>query len=144
MSDSLLLTAMIDGALEAGRAANRIYHGAFAVHTKTDDSPVTAADHVAEEIILKALTRHAPGIAVVADEQVAAGLIPEVADDFFLVDPLDGNKEFVQKCGDFTVNIAMIRPTAPALGVVYAPATGQLFAGNVAAATARGAGHGPG
>jgi 3'(2'), 5'-bisphosphate nucleotidase len=128
---------MIDGALEAGRAANRIYHGAFAVHTKTDDSPVTAADHVAEEIILKALTRHAPGIAVVAEEQVAAGRIPEVADEFFLVDPLDGTKEFVQKCGDFTVNIALIRHTAPALGVVYAPATGQLFAGNVAAATAR-------
>ncbi len=127
---------MIDAALEAGRAANRIYHGTFTVHTKTDDSPVTTADHVAEEIILGALTRDAPGMTVVAEEQVAAGHIPAVAAEFFLVDPLDGTKEFVQKRGDFTVNIALIRQAAPALGVVYAPATGQLFAGNVATATA--------
>jgi 3'(2'), 5'-bisphosphate nucleotidase len=137
MSDILLLDAMVAAALAAGRAANRIYHGSFEVHTKTDDSPVTAADHVAEEIILEALTRHAPGIAVVAEEQVAAGHVPAVAEEFFLVDPLDGTKEFVQKRGDFTVNIALIRQAAPALGVVYAPATGQLFTGNVAAATAR-------
>ena len=128
---------MIDAALEAGRAANRIYHGTFAVHTKTDDSPVTAADHVAEEIILRALAQHAPGIAVVAEEQVAAGHRPAVAEEFFLVDPLDGTKEFVQKRGDFTVNIALIRHAVPVLGVVYAPATGQLFTGHVASALAR-------
>jgi 3'(2'), 5'-bisphosphate nucleotidase len=137
MSDNLLLEAMVEAALEAGRAANRIYHGTFAVHIKTDDSPVTAADHVAEEIILTALHRHAPRIAVVAEEQVAAGHIPVVAEEFFLVDPLDGTKEFVQKRGDFTVNIALIRDSTPTLGVVYAPATGQLFAGNVASATAQ-------
>jgi 3'(2'), 5'-bisphosphate nucleotidase len=137
MSDNLLLSAMIDAALQAGRAANRIYHGAFEVHTKTDESPVTAADHIAEEIILGALARHAQGITVVAEEQVAAGHIPAAAAEFFLVDPLDGTKEFVQKRGDFTVNIALIRDAQPALGVVYAPATGQLFAGNVATAQAR-------
>jgi 3'(2'), 5'-bisphosphate nucleotidase len=125
MSDNLLLSAMIDAALQAGRLANRIYHGAF------------AADHLAEEIILAALARAASGIAIVAEEQVAAGHIPAVASEFFLVDPLDGTKEFVQKRGDFTVNIALIRHAAPALGVVYAPATGQLFAGNVATAQAR-------
>jgi 3'(2'), 5'-bisphosphate nucleotidase len=137
MSDNLLLSAMIDAALQAGRAANRIYHGTFEVQTKTDDSPVTAADHVAEEIILAALARHAPGINVVAEEQVAAGHVPVVAAEFFLVDPLDGTREFVQKRGDFTVNIALIRDAAPALGVVYAPATGQLFAADVATAQAR-------
>jgi 3'(2'), 5'-bisphosphate nucleotidase len=137
MSDNLLLQAMIDAALEAGRAANRIYHGTFEVHTKTDESPVTVADHIAEEIILAALARHAPGIPVVAEEQVAAGHVPQIGAEFFLVDPLDGTKEFVQKRGDFTVNIALIRQAAPALGVVYAPATGQLFAGNVATATAQ-------
>jgi 3'(2'), 5'-bisphosphate nucleotidase len=137
MSDSLLLHAMVEAALEAGRAANRIYHGTFTVHTKTDDSPVTAADHVAEEIILAALRHHAPGIAVVAEEQAAAGHVPAVAEEFFLVDPLDGTKEFVQKRGDFTVNIALIRRAAPALGVVYAPVTGQLFVANVVAANAR-------
>ena len=71
---------MIAAALEAGRAANRIYQGAFAVHTKTDDSPVTAADHVAEEIILRHLATHAPNIAVVAEEQCAAGPLPVVTE----------------------------------------------------------------
>jgi 3'(2'), 5'-bisphosphate nucleotidase len=136
MSDDLLLKAMIAAALEAGCAAHRIYQGAFAVHTKTDDSPVTAADHLAEEIILRHLARHAPGIAVVAEEQVAAGNVPVVAAEFFLVDPLDGTREFVHRRGEFTVNIALIRHSAPVVGVVYAPATGQLFAANVAAGTA--------
>jgi 3'(2'), 5'-bisphosphate nucleotidase len=136
MSDHRLLEAMIEAALEAGRAANRIYRGAFAVHTKADDSPVTAADHVAEEIILRHLAVHAPALAVVAEEQCAAGHVPVVAQEFFLVDPLDGTKEFVERRGEFTVNIALIRDAAPALGVVYAPATGQLFAADVAAARA--------
>jgi 3'(2'), 5'-bisphosphate nucleotidase len=136
MSDRRLLEAMIEAALEAGRAANRIYQGAFAVATKADDSPVTAADQVAEDIILRHLATHAPDIAVVAEEQCAAGHVPVVAEEFFLVDPLDGTKEFVRKRGEFTVNIALIRDAAPALGVVYAPATGQLFAADVAAANA--------
>jgi len=127
---------MIAAALEAGRAAHRIYQGTFAVHTKGDDSPVTSADHLAEEIILRHLARHAPGVAVVAEEQVAAGNVPVVAAEFFLVDPLDGTREFVHRRGEFTVNIALIRHAAPVVGVVYAPATGQLFAANVAAGTA--------
>jgi 3'(2'), 5'-bisphosphate nucleotidase len=126
---------MIGAALEAGRAAHRIYQGPFAVQTKADESPVTAADQAAEEIILRHLATRAPHIPVVAEEQCAAGQLPAVKDEFFLVDPLDGTKEFVHKRGEFTVNIALIRHAAPALGVVYAPATGQLFAANVAAAS---------
>jgi 3'(2'), 5'-bisphosphate nucleotidase len=136
MSDDLLLDALIAAALEAGQAANRIYAGAFAVQTKADDSPVTVADHVAEQIILRQLQRHAPAIPVVAEEQVAAGHVPQVGAEFFLVDPLDGTKEFVHKRGDFTVNIALVRAATPILGVVYAPASGQLFAANVATARA--------
>lgn len=136
MSDRRLLEALIEAALEAGRAANRIYQGAFAVQRKSDGSPVTAADQVAEEIILRHLATHAPDIAVVAEEQCAAGKVPVVGQEFFLVDPLDGTQEFVHKRGEFTVNIALIRQGSPALGVVYAPATGQLFAGNVAEAGA--------
>src|SRR5579863_1349652 len=101
MSDGLLLDAMIAAALEAGRAANRIYHGAFEVQTKADDSPVCTADHVAEEIILRHLADQAPGTPVVAEEQVAAGRIPELTEEFFLVDPLDGTKEFVHRRGEF-------------------------------------------
>ncbi|HTY93515.1 MAG TPA: 3'(2'),5'-bisphosphate nucleotidase CysQ, partial [Steroidobacteraceae bacterium] len=100
------------------------------------DSPVTAADQLAEEIILRHLAAHAPGIPVVAEEQVAAGVVPVVSGEFFLVDPLDGTKEFVHRRGDFTVNIALIRDAAPVLGVVYAPATGQLFVGHVGGAGA--------
>jgi 3'(2'), 5'-bisphosphate nucleotidase len=134
---------MIVAALEAGRAAHHIYQGGFEVHAKADDSPVTAADHVAEEIILRYLARHAPNTPVVAEEQVASGNIPAVAAEFFLVDPLDGTKEFIHRRGDFTVNIALIRAGVPALGVVYAPATGQLFAADVGAARAVRAGLDP-
>jgi len=127
---------MIVAALEAGRAANRIYHGGFEIQAKADASPVTTADHVAEEIILRHLARHAPNTPVVAEEQAASGNIPAVAAEFFLVDPLDGTKEFIHRRGDFTVNIALIRDGLPALGVVYAPATGRLFAADVGAARA--------
>jgi 3'(2'), 5'-bisphosphate nucleotidase len=136
MSDSQLLHDLTTAALEAGAATLRIYHGGFDVHTKADASPVTTADHVAEEIILGHLARVAPGIEVVAEEQAAAGHVPAVGAEFFLVDPLDGTKEFVHRRGDFTVNIALVRDGAPVLGVVYAPATGQLFVGNVGAASA--------
>jgi len=122
---------MIAAAIEAGRAAYAIYRGDFEVQTKQDESPVTAADHAAEKIILAHLAQGAAGIPVVAEEQVAAGNIPPKAATFFLVDPVDGTKEFIQKRGDFTVNIALVRDGVPQLGVVYAPAKSWLFAGDV-------------
>jgi len=127
---------MIAAAIEAGRAECDIYAGAFQVHHKHDASPVTAADHAAEAIILTHLARLAPTIPVVAEEEAAAGRIPKVTSEFFLVDPLDGTKEFVARRGDFTVNIALIRDGQPVLGVVFAPANGQLFAGDVPARSA--------
>ena len=123
---------MIAAAIEAGRAAFAIYRGDFAVQTKEDNSPVTAADHAAEAIILARLAQAAAGIPVVAEEQMAAGKVPAQASTFFLVDPVDGTKEFIQKSGDFTVNIALVRDGVPQLGVVYAPAKSFLFAGDVA------------
>jgi 3'(2'), 5'-bisphosphate nucleotidase len=127
---------MLAAAIEAGRAALAIYRGDFAVHTKQDDSPVTAADHAAEAVILARLAQGAAGIAVVAEEQVAAGRVPASASAFFLVDPVDGTKEFIQRRGDFTVNIALVRDGVPQLGVVYAPARSQLFAGDAVARAA--------
>lgn len=121
---------MIAAAIEAGRAAYAIYRGGFEVQTKPDESPVTAADHAAERVILARLARGAPGIPVVAEEQVAAGNVPPQAGTFFLVDPVDGTKEFIQKRGDFTVNIALVHDGVPQLGVVYAPAKSRLFAGD--------------
>ena len=137
MSDGSLLDALVAAALQAGRAAHQIYQADFTVRTKADDSPVTAADQLAEDLILRALAQHAPGIAVVAEEQVAAGHVPAPAAEFFLVDPLDGTQEFIHRRGEFTVNIALIRAAQPVLGVVYAPVSGALYVGDVAAGRAQ-------
>ncbi len=132
MADDELIEALLATAVAAGRAALEIYRGAFTVTQKADQSPVTAADHAAEKLILQQLAQLAPGVPVVAEEAVAAGSIPQVGEEFFLVDPLDGTKEFIHRRGEFTVNIALIRRRAPTLGVVYAPVGGMLYAGNVA------------
>ncbi len=131
MTRAILLEAMVAAAVEAGRVAHEIYISGFEVQRKSDHSPVTAADHAAEAIILERLRQTAPHVPIVAEEEVAAGRLPAIGNEFFLVDPLDGTKEFIQRIGDFTVNIALIRAGAPVLGVVYAPVTGGLFVGNV-------------
>jgi 3'(2'), 5'-bisphosphate nucleotidase len=136
VSDDELIEALLAAAVAAGRATLDIYRTGFTVARKADQSPVTAADHASERIVLEHLARLAPAVPVVAEEAVAAGSIPEVGEEFFLVDPLDGTKEFIHRRGDFTVNIALIRRRKPALGIVYAPVSGALYAGNVAAARA--------
>ena len=92
---------------------------------------MTEADRAAELIILAALARAAPGVPVIAEEEVAAGRIPAHDDIYFLVDPLDGTKEFVRGGDDYTVNIGLIERGTPKLGVVFAPATGRLHGGCV-------------
>ncbi len=117
-------------ALEAAGVIMSHYESDIEVMEKGDKSPVTIADHEAEEIILAALERLAPGVPVVAEEEVAAGRIPQsLGNCFFLVDPLDGTKEFLKHNGQFTVNIGLIEDGVPTMGVVYAPATGRLFYG---------------
>ena len=136
MPESSLLEGLIEAALEAGRAVREIYRRGFAVHRKDDATPVTDADHASEAIILAYLARTTPTTPVVAEEAVAAGRTPRIGAEFYLVDPLDGTREFVARRGEFTVNIALVRAGAPVLGVVYAPecgANGLLYAGDVAA-----------
>jgi 3'(2'), 5'-bisphosphate nucleotidase len=116
-------------ARDAARAIMAIYASDFAVRSKADLSPVTEADEQAEKVILKGLAEAFPGVPVVAEEQAAAGRLPAVADDFFLVDPLDGTKEFLSRNGEFTVNIARVLNGRPVMGVVYAPAVSRLFWG---------------
>jgi 3'(2'),5'-bisphosphate nucleotidase len=129
--DSKLLEMMAAAALEAGRIALRIYHGDdFQVRQKADQSPVTQADQASEAYILKELARVAERVPVVAEEATAAGKAPVTGREFFLVDPLDGTKEFIARNGEFTINIALIRDTRPVLGVVYAPVSGTLYLGN--------------
>ena len=130
---SLLLDQLADTAREAGEAIIAIVRRGFEIEAKTDSSPVTEADRAAELIILAALARAAPGVPVVAEEEVAAGRIPAHEGTFFLVDPLDGTKEFVRGGDDYTVNIALVVERSPRLGVVYAPASGRLHGGLVGA-----------
>ncbi len=113
-------------ALEAGDAIMEIY-GAddFQVRSKSDDSPVTAADDAADAIISDGLRAAFPDVALVTEEQADSHGV--TADSFLIVDPLDGTKEFVQRRGDFTVNIAYVVDGVAVRGVVYAPAKGRLF-----------------
>jgi 3'(2'), 5'-bisphosphate nucleotidase len=118
-------------AREAGEAILEIVRRGFEIESKKDTSPVTEADRAAELVILAALARAAPGVPVIAEEEVAAGRIPAHDDTYFLVDPLDGTKEFVRGGDDYTVNIGLIERGVPKLGVVFAPATGRLHGGCV-------------
>lgn len=133
-----LLPALEDLARKAGMAIMEVYATDFSVFTKTDSSPVTAADERAEAIILPGLEALTPGIPVVAEEAAAAGNIPEVGTGpFWLVDPLDGTKEFVKRNGEFTVNIGLIVNGIPSVGVVLAPAQNILWSGALGAGAFR-------
>lgn len=126
-----LVDELSEAAREAGEAILHIVRRGFEVESKRDTSPVTEADRAAELVILAALARAAPGVPVIAEEEVAAGRIPAHDDTYFLVDPLDGTKEFIRGGDDYTVNVGLIEGGVPKLGVVFAPATGRLHGGCV-------------
>ncbi len=141
--DTLVRLAAL--AVEAGQATLEHYHAGVAVHQKGDKGPVTAADHAAHDIIVRALGEWDPTIPIISEE----GEIPEPEtrkhwNRFWLVDPLDGTKEFIQRNGEFTVNIALIADGVPVLGVIYAPALDLLYyAGDGLGAWKREAGGAP-
>src|SRR5690349_2341623 len=119
---------------DAGVAVMEVYDSNFETRTKADYSPVSDADERAEEIILARLETELPGVPVLAEERAAReGLGAKVADAFLLVDPVDGTKEFVQRKGDFTVNIALIVQDKPVAGCVYAPARREMYFGGASA-----------
>ena len=126
-----LIDELAEAAREAGEAILTVVRRGFEVEAKHDTSPVTEADRAAELVILAALARAAPGVPVIAEEEVAAGRIPAHERTYFLVDPLDGTKEFIRGGDDYTVNIGLIDDGAPMLGVVFAPATRRLHGGCV-------------
>ena len=133
MDENQLLEALVVTARAAGAEILKLVAAGFEVETKRDQSPVTICDRAAEKIILHALAEAAPGVPVIAEEEVAAGRIPAHDDTYFLVDPLDGTKEFVRGGDDYTVNIGLIAEGKPKLGVVFQPATGILWGGLVGA-----------
>lgn len=113
-------------AIEAGSVIMDIYNqNNFEIKIKNDDSPVTIADEAADKIIYKGLQKAFPDIPIVTEEQ--ANTHTEKGNTFFIVDPLDGTKEFIHRRGDFTVNIAYVVDGIPVMGVVYAPAKKRLF-----------------
>lgn len=116
---------------QAGEVIMEVYHrDDMEVKTKANSSPVTEADGMAEAVLLTALAEFAPGIQVIAEEQAEAEGLPEGGNqEFFLVDPLDGTKEFINKATSFTVNIGLIQNGGPVFGIVYAPALDELFIG---------------
>jgi len=125
------LAPLLDTALSAGAAIMNIYNAGIDVREKQDSSPVTDADEAAEAIILETLRTFEPALPIVAEESMAAGDGPNsVGRAFWLVDPLDGTKEFINKRTDFTVNIGLVVDGVPVLGVVYAPARNLLFWGD--------------
>jgi len=95
------ITELISIAIAAGNAIMEVYRAPFDVSIKADSSPVTKADLLAEEIILEGLRKTAPGIPIVAEESACAGAMPDVIDTFFLVDPLDGTREFVSRSDEW-------------------------------------------
>lgn len=113
-------------ALEAGDKIMEIYEADdFDVRSKSDDSPVTAADEAADALIAAGLRAAFPDIALITEEQADTHDLD--VRDFLIVDPLDGTKEFINRRGDFTVNIALVENGVPTRGVVYAPANARLF-----------------
>lgn len=127
-----LENGLIEIARRAGAAMMKIYQTDFEIRSKDDASPVTEADEAAEAIILPGLHALTPDVKIVSEESVAKGDVPDVSgetDFFWLVDPLDGTKEFIKRNGEFTVNIALISHGVPVLGVVYAPAIEKLYYG---------------
>jgi 3'(2'), 5'-bisphosphate nucleotidase len=125
------LPTVMAAARQAGEEILAIYGTEFTARYKADASPVTEADTRAQACIVPALAALAPGIPIVAEESVAPGERPPASPCFWLVDPLDGTKEFLARNGQFTVNIALIHQGRPVLGVVLAPALDQLYAGVV-------------
>ena len=130
-NERALLEALVVAARAAGAEILKLVEAGFEIETKHDESPVTVCDRAAEHIILEFLRQAAPGVPVIAEEEVAAGRIPAHGDTYFLVDPLDGTKEFVRGGDDYTVNIGLIVGGQPKLGVVYQPAVDKLWAGLV-------------
>jgi 3'(2'), 5'-bisphosphate nucleotidase len=124
-----LLALAIAAAERAGPRILDIYRQDFEVRRKEDRSPVTLADEQAETVILELLERETPEIAAIAEERVAAlGATGSVPHRFWVIDPLDGTKEFIARNDEFTVNIGLIDGDEPLLGVVYAPALDWLYA----------------
>jgi 3'(2'), 5'-bisphosphate nucleotidase len=124
-----LLKPLAELAAAAGRRILETAPADLLPRSKADHSPVTVADEASETILRQGLERLLPGVPVIAEEGVAAGDRPEPGGEFFLVDPLDGTREFLAGLQEYAINLALVRGGIPKIGLIYAPATGILYAG---------------
>lgn len=129
MDDPSLLTLAADIARRAGSLILAVRARGFETQSKADRTPVTEADHAAEALIAEALRVATPGIPVVAEEEIAGGHVCAECDEYWLVDPIDGTREFAAGRDEFTVNIGLVRDGRAVLGAVGVPALGELFGG---------------
>ncbi len=136
--DGNLLETLIAAAIEAGDAILAVRRRGHAVEWKANSTPVTEADRAAEKVIVAHLHAAAPDVPVIAEEAASEGRVPPAGAEFFLVDPLDGTKEFVNGGNQFTVNIGLIRDGKPILGIILLPETGKIFWGIVGQGAWRG------
>lgn len=123
-----LAEALLAPMLEAAAIELAYLRSGVEVERKADSSPVTAADREAEAVILAALARISPGAVVVAEEDISAQGLPARSENFFLVDPLDGTRDFVAGTEDFTINVALAERGIAVFGMILAPARGELYA----------------
>jgi len=125
-----LMAPLTELVIRAGAAILAVNRGAMSVHGKVDGSPVTEADLAADRIIGEGLERLAPGLPALSEERVDLAS-PPYGGSFFLIDPLDGTKEFLAGRDEFTVNIALVTNATPLLGIIGAPALGLIWRGLV-------------
>ena len=132
MDDEAMLELAVRLADQAAAAINAVRAAGFSVESKSDESPVTAADRIAEALIVDGLRAAAPGIPVIAEEEIEAGTAPaDPGRRFWLVDPLDGTREFAAGRDSFAVNVGLVADGRPVLGAVALPATGEIFLGRI-------------
>ena len=125
-----LIEPLTDIVIRAGAAILAVNRSAMKVEGKTDGSPVTEADLAADRIIAEGLAQVAPDIPSLSEERAVAAMLPR-KESFFLIDPLDGTKEFVAGRNEFTVNLALVTHGTPLLGIISAPALGLIWRGIV-------------
>jgi len=122
---------LIEVTREAGETAMAFYSREHDIAIKDDNSPVTEADFAVDNLLYPWLSKRYPDIPVITEERAATHAVAPGRGRFFLVDPIDGTKEFIKKTGEFTINIALIDDGHPVAGIVYAPAIGRMFVGQV-------------